>query len=48
MKKVLFTALASIVLALPMMAQEFDHQIEALITGGGYELEESIPARMAL
>ena len=44
MKKVLFTALASIVLALPMMAQEFDHQIEALITGGGYELEESIPA----
>ena len=31
-------------LALPMMAQEFDHQIEALITGGGYELEESIPA----
>lgn len=44
MKKVLFTALASIVLALPMMAQEFDHQIEALITSGGYELEESIPA----
>lgn len=44
MKKVLFTALASIMLALPMMAQEFDHQIEALITGGGYELEESIPA----
>lgn len=44
MKKVLFTALASVLLALPMMAQEFDHQIEALITGGGYELEESIPA----
>lgn len=44
MKKVLFTALASIMLSLPMMAQEFDHQIEALITGGGYELEESIPA----
>ena len=44
MKKVLFTALASIVLALPMMAQEFDHQIEALITGGGYELAENVPA----
>ena len=37
-------AWASVALALPMMAQEFDHQIEALITGGGYELEESIPA----
>ena len=44
MKKVLFTVLAGIVLAMPGMAQEFDHQIEALITGGGYELEESIPA----
>ena len=44
MKKVLLTVLAGIVLAMPMMAQEFDHQIEALITGGGYELEESIPA----
>ena len=44
MKKVLLTVLAGIVLAMPSMAQEFDHQIEALITGGGYELEESIPA----
>ena len=44
MKKILFTALAGIVFAMPGMAQEFDHQIEALITGGGYELEESIPA----
>ncbi len=44
MKKILFTVLAGIVLAMPGMAQEFDHQIEALITGGGYELEESIPA----
>jgi hypothetical protein len=44
MKKVLFTVLAGMVLAMPGMAQEFDHQIEALITGGGYELEENIPA----
>lgn len=44
MKKILFTALAGIVFTMPGMAQEFDHQIEALITGGGYELEESIPA----
>ena len=44
MKKVLFTVLAGIVFAMPGMTQEFDHQIEALITGGGYELEESIPA----
>ena len=44
MKKILFVALVGIVFAMPMMAQEFDNQIEALITGGGYELEESIPA----
>jgi len=44
MKKILFTVLAGMVLAMPGMAQEFDHQIEALITDGGYELEESIPA----
>ena len=44
MKKILFTALAGIVFAMPGMAQEFDHQIEALITGGGYELAENVPA----
>ena len=44
MKKILFTALAGIVFAMPGMAQEFDHQIEALITDGGYELKENIPA----
>jgi hypothetical protein len=44
MKKNLFMALAAIVLALPMMAQEYDNQIEALITGGGYELAENVPA----
>ena len=43
MKK--FFLLAAIMLALPMMAQEEDyHQIEALITGGGYELAENVPA----
>ncbi len=45
MKKVLFTVLAGVVLAMPGMAQEEDyHQIEALITGGGYELAENVPA----
>jgi hypothetical protein len=43
MKKILL--MAAIMLALPMMAQEEDyHQIEALITGGGYELAENVPA----
>lgn len=44
MKRLFFMALASIVLALPTMAQEYDNSIQALITDGGYELEESIPA----
>lgn len=42
MKK--FFLLAAIMLALPMMAQDYDNQIQALITDGGYELEENIPA----
>ena len=43
MKKILL--MAAMMLALPMMAQEEDyHQIEALITGGGYELAENVPA----
>ena len=45
MKKVLFTVLVGVVLAMPCMAQEEDyHQIEVLITGGGYELAENVPA----
>ena len=43
MKKLLL--LAAVVLTMPLMAQEEDyHQIEALITGGGYELAENVPA----
>jgi len=44
MKRFFMMALASIVLALPTMAQEYDNSIQALITDGGYVLEESIPA----
>jgi len=36
--------MAAIVLAMPLMAQEYDNSIQALITNGGYELKESIPA----
>ena len=44
MRRISIVALAGVLLAMPMMAQEFDNQIEALITDGGYELEENIPA----
>lgn len=42
MKKILLMAV--IVLTMPLMAQDFDNSIQALITDGGYELEENIPA----